>query len=180
MSRIWHGMAVYAKFDRNYQTVYMTAMEQLQRVSYMECPEANEAANAWKYIEDGYLPCDHVNEKPAPEDHEKLCYEFKRFADRIEKRYFILPENEALPIDIPAPNKYSVRRIISEIRLLGRYDAFRALIEGGKLDWDFVGANYLMDGDPDFETMKVAMIAHNVLTEDELKELLPKCLWTPE
>lgn len=177
MSKIRDGQVVYAKFDKGFQTVYMTAHDQIARVGYTFCSPEEEAQVKWRLLEDGYLPCDHVNDKPAVGEHEKLCYEFKRLDDKIEKRYFLLPENEALPADVPAPNKYSVRRILSEVRSLGKYDAFRALIEGGKLDWDFVGANYLQDGDTDFELMKGAIVTYKVMTADELAALLPKCLW---
>lgn len=83
-------------------------------------------------------------------------------------------------IEVTIPHdviRYSVRSIIRELRAAGKYDAVRQLLESARLDWDFVGANYLSTADADFQAMCEAIISAEIANEAELDALLAKCIW---
>lgn len=76
--------------------------------------------------------------------------------------------------------KYSVRSIIREMRSVNKYDEFRAFLEAARYDWEFIGSNYLADGDADFEIMKQRLVESGIVSKQELDTLLLKCEWSPE
>lgn len=78
------------------------------------------------------------------------------------------------------PMKYSVVSIIEAMRGLGKYEEFRAMLESARLDWDFVGANYMADNHPAFVRMRSALVDSGIVTKDQLDELLPKCIWSAD
>lgn len=76
--------------------------------------------------------------------------------------------------------KYSTLSIKRELAKLGKWEATKELlVKKGYWD-DFLLANYLAETDSVFTIACAAMIANSIVTWDELKELLPKCVWTAE
>ena len=76
--------------------------------------------------------------------------------------------------------KYSVIRIIEAMRGLGKYEEFRAMLEAARLDWDFVGANYMAENHPSFVRMCAALVESGIVTKAQLDEMLPKCIWSAD
>lgn len=76
--------------------------------------------------------------------------------------------------------RYSVRSIIREVRKLGLYDQFRALLEQSRRDWDFIGANYIASDDEDFLAMSDALVSSGIITRKALDEMLLRCVWSAE
>lgn len=115
---------------------------------------------------------DYVSTAPEPTEGESIvCVGYTRLGDDFTGVYRVTP---------PTPTeetRYSVRSIIRELRAAGKYDAVRAMLEAAKLDWDFVGANYLSTADADFLAMCKAIVSAEIATEAELNALLAKCLW---
>lgn len=84
------------------------------------------------------------------------------------------------PIEGYEPMKYSTLSIKRELAKHGKWDAAKALIEKSGAWDDYILANYLAENDPVFVAAKAAFVTAGILTEDELAELLPKCVWTAE
>lgn len=78
------------------------------------------------------------------------------------------------------PVKYSVVSIIEAMRGLGKYEEFRAMLESERLDWDFVGANYMAENHPLFVRMCSALVESGIVTKVQIDELLPKCIWSAD
>lgn len=76
--------------------------------------------------------------------------------------------------------KYSVVKIIEAMRGIGKYEQFRAMIESARLDWDFIGANYMSEDHPAFVRMCAALVDGGIVAKAQLDEMLPKCVWTAE
>lgn len=87
-----------------------------------------------------------------------------------------------VPVDGWVPMKYSVVSIIEAMRELGKYEEFRAMLEAVRLDWDFVGANYMSETHPSFMRMCEALTdpENGIITEKQLDETLPRCVWRAE
>ena len=80
----------------------------------------------------------------------------------------------------PPPAKYSTLSIKRELAALGRWEAAKQLIEASGAWDDYILANYLAEGDPVFVAARMAFVERGILTQEELDELLPKCLWTAD
>lgn len=80
------------------------------------------------------------------------------------------------------PMKYSVVSVIEAMRELGKYEQFRKLLEDARMDWDFVGANYVSETHPSFVRMCAALTdpEDGIITEKQLDEMLQKCVWRAE
>lgn len=76
--------------------------------------------------------------------------------------------------------KYSTLSIKRELASLGKWDATKALLTASGYWDDYVLANYLAENDPVFKVACDAIVAHGIVTSEELKGLLPKCVWTAE
>ena len=76
--------------------------------------------------------------------------------------------------------KYSTLSIKRELARLGKWESAKSLLEANGYWDDYVLANYLVETDSVFTIACAAMIANGIVTEEELKELLPKCVWTAE
>lgn len=86
---------------------------------------------------------------------------------------------DAIPDD-GGPLRYSVVRIIEEMRALGKYERFRKWLEDEKFDWDFIGANYLSANHPTFRSMCTALMSAGIIGKEEFDDLLKKCFWTAD
>lgn len=86
---------------------------------------------------------------------------------------------DAIPED-GGPLRYSVVRIIEEMRALGKYERFREWLEDEKFDWDFIGANYLSANHQTFRSMCTALVDSGIVTKDQLNEMLPRCIWSAD
>ena len=76
--------------------------------------------------------------------------------------------------------KYSVVSIIETIRSLGKYEEFRRMLESARLDWDFIGANYLSENHPAFKQMCEEIVRLGILTKDECISMLAHCVWSAD
>jgi hypothetical protein len=115
---------------------------------------------------------DYVSTSPTPTEGETVvCVVYTRLGDDFTGVYKVVRGSADEEI------RYSVRSIIRELRYAGKYDAVRQLLESARLDWDFIGANYLSTADADFQAMCEAIISAEIATEQELDELLAKCIW---
>lgn len=76
--------------------------------------------------------------------------------------------------------KYSTLSIKRELDRLGRWDATKALLTASGYWDDYVLANYLDEQDEVFKTACTAMVEKGIVTSEELKELLPRCVWTAD
>ena len=76
--------------------------------------------------------------------------------------------------------RYSTLSIKRELSKLGRWDAAKALLEASGYWDDYVLANYLAEQDEAFKAACAGMVAAGIVTEAELKELLPKCIWSAD
>ncbi len=76
--------------------------------------------------------------------------------------------------------KYSTLSIKRELAALGKWDAAKELLTASGYWDDYVLANYLSEADPVFKTACAALVARGIVTDAELEELLPKCVWTVE
>lgn len=84
------------------------------------------------------------------------------------------------PIDGYEPMKYSVVSIIEAMRGIGKYEEFRAMLEAARLDWDFVGANYMAANHPAFMRMCGALVESGIVTKAQLDDMLPRCVWSAD
>lgn len=84
------------------------------------------------------------------------------------------------PIDGYEPMKYSVVSIIEAMRGIGKYEEFRAMLEAARLDWDFVGSNYIAENHPSFVRMCGALVESGIVTKAQLDEMLPRCVWSAD
>lgn len=84
------------------------------------------------------------------------------------------------PIDVYEPMKYSVVSIIEAMRGLGKYEEFRSMLEAARLDWDFVGANYMADNHPAFVRMCGALVESGIVTKAQIDDILQKCVWSAD
>ena len=84
------------------------------------------------------------------------------------------------PIDGYEPVKYSVVSIIEAMRGLGKYEEFRSMIEAARLDWDFIGANYMAENHPAFVRMCAALVESGIVTKAQIDEMLPRCVWSAD
>ena len=78
------------------------------------------------------------------------------------------------------PMKYSVVGIIEAMRCIGKYEEFRSMIEAARLDWDFVGANYMAENHPSFVQLCAALVESGIVTKTQLDEMLPRCVWSAD
>lgn len=78
------------------------------------------------------------------------------------------------------PMKYSTLSIKRELDRLGRWDATKALLTASGFWDDYVLANYLDEQDEVFKTACTALVEKGIVTSEELKELLPRCVWTAD
>ena len=76
--------------------------------------------------------------------------------------------------------KYSTLSIKRELAALGKWDAAKALMESSGVWDDYILANYLAENDPVFVAAKTAFVAAGILTQAQLDDLLPKCVWTAD
>lgn len=85
---------------------------------------------------------------------------------------------DSIPDD-GGPLRYSVVRIIEEMRVLGKYEQFRKLLEDARMDWDFVGANYMSETHPSFVRVRSALTdpENGIITKEQLDEMLQRCVW---
>lgn len=86
---------------------------------------------------------------------------------------------DAIPED-GGPLRYSVVRIIEAMRALGKYERFREWLEDEKVDWDFIGANYLSANHQTFRSMCTALMSEGIIGKEEFDDLLKKCFWTAD
>lgn len=98
--------------------------------------------------------------------------------DPTDKGRIYTETNE--PIKGYVPMKYSTLSIKRELAALGKWDAAKALIEKNGAWDDYILANYLAETDRVFAAAKTAFVAAGILTQAQLNELLPKCVWTAE
>lgn len=82
--------------------------------------------------------------------------------------------------------KYSTLSIKRELNKLIRDDGIsawkraKALLQDAEYWDDFILANYLSEQDEVFKTACGAMVARGIVTQAELDEMLPKCVWSAE
>ena len=82
--------------------------------------------------------------------------------------------------------KYSTLSIKRELDKLIREDGIsawkraKAILQDAEYWDDFILANYLSEQDEVFRTACGALVARNIVTEDEMNELLPKCIWSAD
>lgn len=76
--------------------------------------------------------------------------------------------------------KYSTLSIKRELAQLGKWDAAKSLMESQGVWDDYILANYLAENDPVFAAARGAFIAAGILTQNELDEMLPKCIWVAD
>ena len=83
-------------------------------------------------------------------------------------------------VNIPAPRRFSVRAVSGKLRDNGFMKAVREkLIELDVYEM-FVGANYLLETDPDFVNMKTVVQEITGINGDEFEEMLAECIWKPD
>ncbi len=98
---------------------------------------------------------DAIIQAPEPVDGESYCLSgWTRIGDEFHATFTIIPK----PIPTEEATRYSVRSIIRELKACGKYDAVRSLLETAKYDWEFVGSNYLVSDDADFQKMLTAVV----------------------
>ena len=73
--------------------------------------------------------------------------------------------------------KYSTLSIKRELANIGKWDATKELLTASGYWDDYILANYLAENDHVFKVACDALVARGILTEEEIKALLPKCLW---
>jgi len=73
--------------------------------------------------------------------------------------------------------KYSTLSIKRELANIGKWDATKELLTASGYWDDYILANYLAENDHVFKVACDALVAHGILTAEEIKALLPKCLW---
>ena len=118
---------------------------------------------------EGWTPC--VYEPPKTEaDEVCVCDGFVR-DDEAFRAVFKVTKVEVEPM------KYSTLSIKRELYKLGKWDAAKALLEASGYWDDYVLANDLAEQDEAFKAACAGMVAAGIVTQDELKELLPKCIW---
>ena len=136
----------------------------------MSLPAALEGADKTTRTAAGWY--NYVSTAPTGGEGETVvCVGYTRLGDDFTGVYKVVQMSSG------EETRYSVRSIIRELRAAGKYDAVRQLLESARLDWDFVGANYLSTADEDFQAMCAAIISAEIATEVELDALLAKCLW---
>ena len=81
------------------------------------------------------------------------------------------------PLDV---FKYSILSIKRELSALGKWDDVKSLLSAaGALD-DVYVANYFASNDRVFLQFCTAVVERGMLTQEQLDELLPHCIWTAE
>lgn len=76
--------------------------------------------------------------------------------------------------------KYSILSIKRELAALGKWDDVKSLLSAaGALD-DVYVANYFASNDRVFLQFCTAVVERGMLTQEQLDELLPRCIWTAE
>lgn len=121
---------------------------------------------------DGWTPC--IYEPPKTEADEVCVADgFVREGDGF-RAVFKVTKVEVEPM------KYSTLSIKRELAKLGKWDAAKELLTASGYWDDYVLANYLSETDPVFKTACAALVARGTVTDEELKELLPKCVWTAD
>lgn len=111
----------------------------------------------------------------APEGYVYVATGYER-TDEGYKRVYEL-------VELPKPafnNRYSVRAVIKELKAIDKFETVKEVLTKGNVDWEFLGSNYLADGDEDFEKMKIAIVNLGIMTAEELDEMLKKCYWTED
>lgn len=84
------------------------------------------------------------------------------------------------PIEGYEPMKYSTLSIKRELAKIGKWDITKELLNTAGYWDDYVLANYLSENDDVFKTACAALVARGIVTESELNELLPRCVWVAE
>lgn len=98
-----------------------------------------------------------------------------------------LAEFIELPLGLDySGTKYSTLSIKRELAKLIREDGISAwkraktLLQDAEYWDDFILANYLIEQDEAFKAACAGMVASGVVTDEELKELLPRCIWSAD
>lgn len=76
--------------------------------------------------------------------------------------------------------KYSTLSIKRELAKLGKWDAAKQLMETSGVWDDYILANYLADNDPVFVAARSGFVQAGILTEEQIAEMLPKCVWAAD
>lgn len=78
------------------------------------------------------------------------------------------------------PRKYSTLMIKRELAKIGKWDATKQFLEIADAWDDYVLANYISENDPLFVQMRDALERRGVVSNAQLNNLLPKCIWTAD
>ena len=99
--------------------------------------------------------------------------------DGADSSVWLQIDESLIPADGGAM-KYSTLSIKRELAKLGAWTATKQLLETAGYWDDFILANYLSATDEVFRTACAALVSSGIVTQAQLDELLPLCVWTAD
>lgn len=110
-----------------------------------------------------------------PEHDEAHCAEpvgYERVSEGYKRLYEIRERDDVV--------KYSTLSIKRELAALSKWETVKSLLGTAGVSDDYYLANYLSSADPVFSRALTGVVEAGILTQEELDELLPKCVWTAD